>query len=79
MGIPDNIETIAAAGQSARILTYAGVADMIVGVTEMDKHSDPHMDLLEELESADQEQSELLSAVKNDTQLKTRLAEFKQS
>ena len=41
--LPANIETIAAAGQSARILTYAGVADMIVGVTEMDKHNDPHM------------------------------------
>jgi len=35
------------------------------------------MELLDELETADQEQSELLSAVKNDTQLKKRLAEFK--
>lgn len=34
-------------------------------------------DLLGELEKAEQEQSELLSAVKNDSQLKKRLAEFK--
>jgi len=33
--------------------------------------------LLDELETAGQEQSELLSAVKSDTQLKKRLAEFK--
>jgi hypothetical protein len=34
-------------------------------------------DLLDELETTAQEQSELLSAVKNDSQLKKRLAEFK--
>jgi len=34
-------------------------------------------DLLDELEEADQEQQELQSAVKNDSQLKKRLAEFK--
>jgi len=34
-------------------------------------------DLLDELEAAELEQDELLSAVKNDTQLKKRLAEFK--
>ena len=34
-------------------------------------------DLLDELETTGQEQSELLSAVKNDSQLKKRLAEFK--
>ena len=34
-------------------------------------------ELLDELETADQEQRELLSAVKNDKQLKVRLAEFK--
>ena len=41
--LPENISTIAAAGQSARILTYAGVADMIVGVTERDKENNPQM------------------------------------
>ena len=34
-------------------------------------------DLLDELETAEHEQGELLSAAKNDTQLKKRLAEFK--
>ena len=39
--LPDTVEKIAAIGGAARILTYAGVADMIVGVTEADKVNDP--------------------------------------
>lgn len=35
--IPENVETIAAIGGAARIITYAGCADMLVGVTDMDK------------------------------------------
>lgn len=35
--IPEKIETIAAIGGAARILTYAGCADKLIGVTEMDK------------------------------------------
>ncbi|NMA92661.1 MAG: ABC transporter substrate-binding protein [Firmicutes bacterium] len=35
--IPGEVETIAAIGGAARILTYAGCADKLVGVTEMNK------------------------------------------
>jgi iron complex transport system substrate-binding protein len=35
--LPNSVVRIAAIGGAARILTYAGAADMIVGVTEMDK------------------------------------------
>ena len=35
--LPEKIETIAAIGGAARILTYAGCADKLVGVTDMDK------------------------------------------
>jgi iron complex transport system substrate-binding protein len=41
--IPGVIETVAVAGSSARILTYAGCADKLVGVTDMDKTADPGM------------------------------------
>lgn len=37
------IETVAVAGSSARILTYAGCADKLVGVTDMDMKADPAM------------------------------------
>ncbi|MDR2479147.1 MAG: iron ABC transporter substrate-binding protein [Treponema sp.] len=35
--IPGNVKTVAAIGGAARIITYAGCADMLVGVTDMDK------------------------------------------
>ena len=35
--IPEKVETIAAVGGAARIITYAGCADMLIGVTDMDK------------------------------------------
>ncbi|MHB9292994.1 iron ABC transporter substrate-binding protein [Hollandina sp. SP2] len=41
--LPDRVSRIATIGGAARILTYAGVADMIVGVTEMDKSNIPAM------------------------------------
>lgn len=41
--IPGVIETVAVAGSSARILTYAGCADKLVGVTDMDKKADVGM------------------------------------
>jgi iron complex transport system substrate-binding protein len=41
--LPDRVSRIAAIGGAARILTYAGSADMIVGVTEMDKSNIPAM------------------------------------
>jgi iron complex transport system substrate-binding protein len=41
--LPGKVSRIAAIGGAARILTYAGVADMIVGVTEMDKSNIPAM------------------------------------
>lgn len=41
--IPGVIETVAVAGSSARILTYAGCADKLVGVTDMDKKADAGM------------------------------------
>ena len=44
---------------------------------EKSEYDPKRMELLDELETADQEQKELLSAVKNDAQLKTRLADFK--
>jgi DNA invertase Pin-like site-specific DNA recombinase len=44
---------------------------------EKSEYDQKRKDLLDELETADHEQSELLSAVKNDTQLKKRLSEFK--
>jgi len=37
--IPQKVETVAAIGGAARILTYAGCADKLVGVTEMDKEN----------------------------------------
>ncbi|QSX08795.1 ABC transporter substrate-binding protein [Alkalibacter rhizosphaerae] len=37
--IPDEVKTIAAVGGAARIITYAGCADLLVGVTEMDKEN----------------------------------------
>lgn len=37
--IPENIETIAAIGGAARILTYAGCSDKLIGVTDMDKQN----------------------------------------
>jgi len=37
--IPEKVETVAAIGGAARILTYAGCADKLVGVTEMDKQN----------------------------------------
>ena len=41
--IPAKIERVAVAGSTARILTYAGCADKIAGVTEMDKTNDVNM------------------------------------
>lgn len=41
--IPSKIETAAVAGSAARMLTYAGCADKLVGVTDMDKSNDPGM------------------------------------
>lgn len=41
--IPEKVETIAAIGGAARILTYAGCADKLVGVTDMDKQNIPAM------------------------------------
>lgn len=35
--IPAEVKTLAALGGAARIVTYAGCADMLVGVTDMDK------------------------------------------
>lgn len=35
--LPKNVKTIAAIGGAARILTYGGCADKLVGVTDMDK------------------------------------------
>lgn len=35
--IPETVETLAAIGGAARIITYAGCTDMLVGVTDMDK------------------------------------------
>ena len=35
--IPIEVKTVAVAGSSARLMTYAGCADKIVGVTDMDK------------------------------------------
>lgn len=35
--IPEKVETIAAIGGAARILTYAGCSDKLIGVTDMDK------------------------------------------
>ncbi|NLL18571.1 MAG: iron ABC transporter substrate-binding protein [Clostridia bacterium] len=37
--IPQKVETVAAIGGAARILTYAGCADKLVGVTDMDKQN----------------------------------------
>lgn len=37
--LPEKVETIAAIGGAARILTYAGCADKLVGVTDMDKQN----------------------------------------
>ncbi|MDD4564612.1 MAG: ABC transporter substrate-binding protein [Eubacteriales bacterium] len=37
--IPADIETIAAIGGAARILTYAGCSDKLIGVTDMDKQN----------------------------------------
>ncbi len=41
--IPTTVETIAATSFTARILVYAGVTDMLVGVTDMDKTGDASM------------------------------------
>ncbi|AEG59977.1 iron ABC transporter substrate-binding protein [Desulforamulus ruminis] len=41
--LPEKIETIAAIGGAARILTYAGCADKLVGVTDMDKQNQSAM------------------------------------
>lgn len=41
--VPAVVRSIAAVGGAARTLTYAGYADMIVGVTEMDKKATPAM------------------------------------
>lgn len=41
--IPKIVKTIAATGSAARILTYAGVADRLIGVTRMDGMNDPGM------------------------------------
>ncbi len=35
--LPETIDTVAAIGGAARIMTYAGCADKLVGVTDMDK------------------------------------------
>ena len=37
--LPEKVETVAAIGGAARILTYAGCADQLVGVTDMDKQN----------------------------------------
>lgn len=37
--IPEKVETLVAIGGAARIITYAGCADMLVGVTDMDKNN----------------------------------------
>lgn len=37
--LPEKVETIAAIGGAARILTYAGCADKLTGVTDMDKQN----------------------------------------
>ena len=37
--LPEKVETVAVIGGAARILTYAGCADKIVGVTDMDKQN----------------------------------------
>lgn len=37
--IPQKVETVAAIGGAARLLTYAGCADKLVGVTDMDKQN----------------------------------------
>lgn len=37
--LPEKIETVAAIGGAARILTYAGCADKLIGVTDMDKEN----------------------------------------
>lgn len=41
--IPAKVETAAAIGGAARILTYAGCADQLVGVTEMNKENSSKM------------------------------------
>ncbi|MEG1107326.1 MAG: iron ABC transporter substrate-binding protein [Oscillospiraceae bacterium] len=41
--IPAEVKTLAVAGSSARIITYAGCADMLVGITDMDKKGSPGM------------------------------------
>lgn len=43
VGIPQEVKTIAAIGGAARIITYAGAADKLVGVTDMDKRNEPAM------------------------------------
>lgn len=37
--IPEKVKTVAAIGGAARIITYAGCADKLVGVTDMDKQN----------------------------------------
>lgn len=37
--IPEKVESLVAIGGAARIITYAGCADMLVGVTDMDKNN----------------------------------------
>ncbi|HOJ11778.1 MAG TPA: iron ABC transporter substrate-binding protein [Clostridiales bacterium] len=41
--VPKKVETTAAIGGAARILTYAGCADKLVGITDMDKKNLPAM------------------------------------
>jgi iron complex transport system substrate-binding protein len=41
--VPEEVKTIAAIGGAARLLTYAGCADKLVGVTDMDKENIPSM------------------------------------
>lgn len=41
--VPAEVKTIAAIGGAARILTYGGCADQLVGVTDMDKKNDVAM------------------------------------
>lgn len=41
--IPEKVESIAALGGAARFVTYAGCADKLVGVTDMDKKSSVQM------------------------------------
>jgi iron complex transport system substrate-binding protein len=41
--IPGKVETIAATGSSARLITYAGAVDKLVGVTDTDKNNEPGM------------------------------------